>query len=211
MKLGFEHISDRKMRKLLMEYRNDNDLPWFTRPWDLNLLIVGDETVGEWGDEAIIICNDDSDRPVVHRCVITRDAWDGEFLKPTHPDGCVWVLPGHYPQGYKKGHHRGRRALMQNKPFMNVRWPKSKGYIPKVSELLERGKTHGFLDRRGTNWHNRASGSAPAKPRTDDSEGCPVSLYYHQHAAAMQLVDLQEKYRGSGVVSPTFLQISEIT
>ncbi len=208
--LGFANISDGRFYELLRSFRLDNDLPFFEKPWDLNLFMVRDNIIGEWSDEAILITHDDADRPVVHRCIMTGDASISEWKDPTHPDGCLWVMPGHYPGGYHRGLHKGRRCFRQRREFNNVRWPKSLNRIPTCGELIERGESHGFMGIRGTNWHNRVSGLAPARPRPDDSEGCPVNLYYHQHEGAMMLGDLQEKNHGSSVVSPTFLQITDI-
>ena len=209
--LGFAHISDRQFYDKLREFRLDNGLPFFDQAWDLNLFMVRDDIIGEWTDEAIIITHDNAGRPVVHRCIMTGDASESEWTDPTHPNGCLWVLPGHYAGGYHRGLHKGRKCFRQRRDFNNVRWPKSMGRVPTASELIERGKVHGFMDIRGTNWHNRFSGQAPVKPKPGDSEGCPVNLYYHQHEGAIMLGDLQQKYRGSSIVSPTFLQITDIT
>jgi hypothetical protein len=207
---GHVHWTDADLFDALKAYRVSNGLPWFTKTWDLNLFMVGDGTIGTWGDEAVLLTHDDANRRVIHRCVATRDAWEGEFKNPTHPDGCVWVMPGHYAGGLKAGHHKNRIAMVQVAPFKNVRWPPGMRHVPSVNELIKLGETESFMANRATNWHNRASHLAPMKPKTDDSEGCMVNLYYHQHVGAMRLVQNQLKARGSDVVSPTYLQINDL-
>lgn len=195
----------------LREYRNDNGLPWFTKPWDLNVFVLRSGTVGAWDDLVAVCCYDDADRPVIQRVRATGDAWEGEWLDPTHPDGTVYVLDGHYPRGYKYGKHKGRICMRQNADFNCVRWP-ADGTVPTIAQLEARAAAgHSFMANRGTHWHNRFSGKAPAKPLKDDSEGCTVSLYYHQHTAGMELVRLQNRYRGTDVASPTFLKRALLT
>ena len=66
------------------------------------------------------------------------------------------------------------------------------------------------MGQRGTHWHNRVSNRTPEAPSTDDSEGCTVSLYYHEHLAGIELVKIQKQKRGSAIVSPTFCQRSAL-
>ena len=190
----------------LREYRLDQDLPWFTKPWDLNLFILRSGAVGKWDDLVALCCYDDANRKVIQRVRATGDAWEGEWLNPTHPDGTVFVLDGHYVGGYELGLHKGRTCLRQRKPFDCVRWIPD-GTVPTITQLEQ---CPSFNDNRGTHWHNRFSGKSPAKPQTDDSEGCTVSLYYHQHQAGMELVRQQKKYRGSAIVSPTFMKRAQV-
>lgn len=193
-----------KLWQRLKKYREEKGFPWFTDPWDLNLFVIRSGHVGKWDDMWVLTCQDDAGRQVVQRVRATGDAWEGEWTNPTHPGGAVYVLDGHYPGGYHRGLHKGRVCLRQRKPFHNVRWP-ADGTVPTVAQLEQRGKTHGFWDIRGTHIHNRFNGKAPAKPAPNDSEGCTVSLWYHQHMAGMELVRQQERFHGTSVVSPTFL------
>jgi len=179
--------------------------PWFSDQWDLNLLILRSGVVGEWDDLAVVACLDDEGREVVQAVQVTADAWRGEWLQPTNAAGCVYILDGHYPGGYSLGAHRGRPALRQRKPFSYVRWPA--GSVPTVGDLEARAVEHAFESICGTHLHNRATARAPDRPRTDDSEGCVVSLYYHEHAALVELVATQATRAGSDIVSPTFLTI----
>jgi hypothetical protein len=181
--------------------------PWFTKPWDLNLVIARSGKVGRWDDAVLLACLDDARREVVQMCVATGDAWGGEWTNPTHPDGCIYVLDGHYPRGMEMGEHKGRPALRQVQEFRNVRWPKSEGRVPTVDELVALADSGAaFMGIRGTHWHNRVSNRTPEAPSTDDSEGCTVSLYYHQHLAGIEMVKMQRDRRGSAIVSPTFCQ-----
>jgi len=181
--------------------------PWFSEPWDLNLLILRSGTVGQWDDLAVMAFMDDNGRNLVYAVQCTADAWEGEWTNPTHPDGCCYILDGRYPGGYALGEHKGRPALRQQKPFDYVRWPKGRT-VPSVADLdaLAAEGAH-FSDICGTHLHNRASGRSPAQPRTDDSEGCVVSLHYHEHAGLIELVRQQGRFAGSLSVSPTFITL----
>lgn len=191
----------------LKEYRLDNSLPWFDKPFDLNLICLrSDELVGEWDSLMVIACLDDSGREIVQRVRVTDDAWVGEWSDPTNRDGCIFVLDGHYPKGFVLGEHKGRVALRQNAPFRYVRWPAG-GSVPSIADLEARAAAgHEFTNVCGTHWHNRYDDRAPPRPMKDDSEGCFVSLWRHQHAAGMELAAIQKRRHGSGVVSPTFVK-----
>ncbi len=181
--------------------------PWFTKPWDLNCVIARSGAVGAWDDLVLFACNDDAGRPVVFTTTATGDAWTGEWTNPTHPNGCIYVLDGHYKRGFAIGKHKGRPALVQRADFRYVRWPKGMGRPPSVSELVARAEAgHAFTDNRGTHLHNRVSDRTPEAPETDDSEGCTVNLYYHEHYGMMKLVEVQKSRRGTTIVSPTFCQ-----
>lgn len=194
----------------LRQQRQAARLPWFDKPWDLNLFVVRSGAVGLWDDWVVVCCADDARREVVHVALATGDAWRGEWLHPTHPDGCLYTLDGHYPGGLDLGQFKGRPALRQRKPFNYVRWPPSATFTPTVKQLKDLARKHSFSDIRGTHIHNRYSGSAPSIPQTNDSEGCTVLLYQHEHAALIKLVELQGTFRGSTVVSPTFLSMEDL-
>jgi len=183
--------------------------PWFTAPWDLNLIVIRSGRVGRWDDRIVVATVDDTGREIVLVCQATGDAWEGEWTNPTHPDGCIYVLDQHVPGGYALGEHKGRPALRQQRPFHCVRWPRTRGTVPTVEELEELAEFgHDFTENRGTHIHNRVSDRAPEAPATNDSEGCTVTLYQHQHAALIELVKVQKRVRGSDVVSPTFCKRS---
>lgn len=185
-------------------YRGAIDVPWFTAPWDLNLIISRDNAVGTWGDRAFVCFTDDAGRELVQVIRCTSDAWQGEWTAPSHPDGCLWVVNQHIPQGFVLGEHKGRPALRQQRAFLNVRWPAANG-VPTTSQLEDRANLGlAFTEARGTHFHNRVNGDAPERPRPNDSEGCTVSLWQHQHAALISLVKRQLEIRGSSVISPTF-------
>lgn len=177
--------------------------PWFTWPWDLNLVVVRSGVVGLWDDAVVVACRDDSDRPIVVEVQATGDASAEEFRQATHPDGAIWVLPQHVPGGLALGEYRGRVSLLQREPYRYVRWP-SDGTVPTVDQLLERAKQHTFTAIRGTHIHPRSSAVAPVVPRAHDSAGCTVPLYRHEWASVVALVELQGLRRGSRIVSPTY-------
>lgn len=191
----------------LKAYRESIGAPWFVKPWDLNLVIARSGQVGAWDDLIFVACMDDGGRRVVERLTATGDAWEGEWAKPTNPAGCIYVLDQHVPGGLIRGEHKGRPALRQNAPFRYVRWPPDRGRVPTVAELVA---LPAFTGNNGTHLHNRVSNQTPAKPSTDDSEGCTVNLYYHQHSMMIELVETQEDRHGSTVVSPTFCQRSAL-
>jgi hypothetical protein len=191
----------------MQAFREQAGLPWFTKPWDLNLIIARSGSVGRWDDVVMLACLDDAGRRVVHTCVATGDAWSGEWKNPTHSDGCIYVLDGHYPGGLELGEHKGRPAMRQRKAFRCVRWPTSEGRIPTVAELVALADGGAaFTEIRGTHWHNRVSNYAPEAPKTDDSEGCTVSLHWHEHIAGIEMVKTQRDRLGSAIVSPTYCQ-----
>lgn len=181
--------------------------PWFTEPWDLNLIVLRSGTVGVWDDTVAVALMDGAGREVVHLVCATGDAWSGEWTDPTHPDGCIYVLDQHVPGGLHLGEHKGRPALRQRREFLCVRWPKGAGRVPTVAELEALPPFSGL---RGTHLHNRHNGQSPAKPRPNDSEGCTVSLYRHEHAGLIELVKVQQELRGSSIVSPTFAKLADL-
>jgi hypothetical protein len=185
----------------LRAYRESISAPWFVQPWDINLFVARDGVVGTWGDLVIAACKDDANREVTLVLSATGDAWGGEWTNPTNPKGCVFTLDGHYGSGLILGEHKGRPALRQNAPFRYVRWPRTSGHVPSVTELEA---LPSFVGIAGTHVHNRAGDRTPDVPATDDSEGCTVLLYQHEHAALIRLVGQQLSRRGTATVSPTF-------
>jgi hypothetical protein len=183
-------------------------VPWFTKAWDINLVILRSDSVGQWDDLVAAACLDDAGRQVVQCCVATGDASPQEWLNPTHEDGCVYVVDQHVQGGLELGLHRGRDALVQRREFRNVRWPRGMGMLPTPQELEELSKVAGFEDFRGTNLHNRVNYSAPLEMKAYDGQGCTVTLYRHQHAALLELVRTQHEFLGSSVVSPTYTRWS---
>jgi len=188
-------------------YRAKIEAPWFHRPFDLNLFVVRSGNVGLWDDSVLVAFTDDGGRECVESYTVTGDAWYGEWTKPTHSDGCIYVLDQHVSGGLELGLFKSRQAMRQCKDFRYVRWPKGKGYVPSVTELQLQPS---FSGNRFTHIHNRVSGYAPMKPRTDDSEGCTVFLYQHQYAGFLRLVIEQKKRYGSAIVSPTYCSLSEL-
>ena len=177
--------------------------PWFTAPWDLNLIVFRSGVIGLWDDAVVVACRDDSDRPIVVEVRATGDASMAEFRQSTHRDGAIWVLPQHVPGGLVLGEFRGRVSLLQREPFRYVRWP-SDGTVPTVDQLLERAREHEFVARRGTHIHPRSSNATPLRPMSYDSAGCTVPLYRHEWASVVALVELQGIRRDSRIVSPTY-------
>ena len=185
----------------LRDYRIRQNLPWFTAAFDLNLVVLRSGTVGRWDDLTCWAFTDDAGRKCVELFVATGDAWEGEWVHPTHPNGCAYVLDQHVAGGYRIGKHHGRSALVQVKPFAFTRWPKGEGRPPTVAELETLPV---WTDIRGFNLHDRVTGRTPERPATDDSESCTVHLFKHQHFAALELV-AQQGARGLGdTVSVTF-------
>lgn len=192
----------------LKEYREVRGMPWFTRPWDLNLFVLRDGVVGTWEDLIVATCVDDAGRRIVQRVRSTGDASKQEWLHPTHPDGCIYTPDQHVPGGLQLGEYKGRDALLQIQPFLNVRWPPD-GRVPNVAQLEARvADGHAFTANRGTHIHNNWDGKAPPRPRPGETEGCTVPLWRHQHAALIELVRQQLLFRRSGVVSPTYMKKS---
>lgn len=189
----------------LRAYRASIGAPWFSAPFDLNAFVARSPNVGRWDDVGLIATCDDAGRDWVLQLTVTSDAWAGEWTSPTNPDGCTYILDGHYPQGFDLGEHRGRPALRQVAPFRYVRW---KGdHVPTVAELDALAPVSGIF---GTHWHNRASDRMPGVPATDDSEGCVVTLPQWEHAALIRLVQIQRDRHGTSKLSPTFCKRAAI-
>lgn len=191
----------------LKAYRESIGAPWFTDPWDLNLIVARSGFVGFWDDLIILAFTDSAGRQVVESYPATGDAWQGEWLRPTHPEGCIYVLDQHVKGGLELGLFKGRPALRQRRPFKYVRWPRNKGHVPSVEEL---DVLSSFIGTQGTHIHNRVSGNTPEKPATDDSEGCTVALYQHHWASVINLVEEQEKRLGSAIISPTYCKLEHL-
>ena len=191
----------------LEQYRRAIDAPWFTSPFDLNLIIARSGNVGIWDDQVLFAFTDDGGRNVVEAYTATGDAWEGEWTDPSNAEGCIYILDQHVPGGLELGKFKNRRALRQQKPYEFVRWPKEYNRIPTVAELEALDRQTG---NQGTHIHNRVSGLAPLKPGTDDSEGCTVFLYQHQYAGMLRLVEEQKKRHGSTVISPTYCKLTAL-
>lgn len=191
----------------LRSYRGVIGAPWFTAAWDLNLFVMRSNFVGQWDDLVIAATCDDAGRDVVLCCTATGDAWGGEWESPTNAAGCIWTVDQHVKGGLTLGEHKGRPALRQAAPFRYVRWPAGAGHIPTVADLE---LLPAFTANVGTHIHNRASDKTPLEPATDDSEGCVVNLYQHEHAALIRLVEQQKARHGTATVSPTFCKRSMV-
>ena len=183
---------------------------WFTKPFDLNLVIVRSQVLGRWDDTAFWAFTDDAGRELVEAHTVTGDAWEGEWLNPSHRDGCLFILDQHVNAAFavgktKVGTKNERTCLRQRSPFDYARWV-ANGSIPTPAQLEALARSGAkFTAVRYSHLHNRVSGRTPEKPATDDSEGCVVYLYQHQFVAMLELV-AQQKARGHGdTVSATFI------
>ena len=193
----------------LAGYRRAHGLPWFRHGWDLNLLICRSEEIGTYDDLVAVACIDDAGREFVRCYPATGEAGAAVYLKPSHPDGTVYVLDQHVPGGLELGLHKDRSALRQRRSFAYVRWP-ADGTVPTPAMLAARAEDgHQFDDIRYTNVHNRAGDRSPAVVNRD-SEGCTVILYQCDHASLLELVRIQRARRGSAVVSPTYCRLSDV-
>lgn len=188
-------------------YRRTIGAPWFTRPWDLNLLVARSERVGLWDDLVIVATLDDSGREVVLECMATGDAWAGEWIGPSNGAGCIFTLDQHVKGGLQLGEHNGRPALRQVADFRYVRWPPSMKRAPTVGELEMQSSSKGI---NGTHIHNRVSDKAPMAPAMDDSEGCTVLLYQHEYAALIRMCEQQIARHGIDRFSPTYCKRSAL-
>lgn len=175
--------------------------PWFTRPFDLNLVIARSNTVGLWDDIVYVAYTDHAQRLCVEAYPATGDASASEWTAPTNPAGCLYVRDQHVPSGFILGLHKTRKALVQAQPFLCSRWRASHGRVPTVAELNALPTITGVY---AANLHNRVSNNTPTAPAPDDSEGCTVVLYQHHYASLLRLVELQGSAVGSTTVSPTF-------
>lgn len=193
----------------LRALRQRLSLPWFTDPWDLNLVILRSDEVGRWDDLLCLAYVDGDGREHVEVIPCTSDAWVGEWTSPTHPDGCLYILDQHVPGGYGPGLHKGRPALRQREPFRYVRWPR-RDRIPTVDELEALAASASFTGIRGTHVHNRVSDRVPERPARDDSEGCVVVMRAGDIHVVMRLVELQRRHVGTDTVSPTFARLRDL-
>lgn len=201
-------LDARDLCALLRGYRAKIGAPWFDKAWDLNYFVLRSPRVGEFDDLSIFATRDDAGRDVALVCKAAGDAWGGEWTNPSNPLGVPYTLDGHYPQALELGTFKGRPALLQVKPWRYVRW---KGdHLPTVAELEERAKVAQFTGQCGTHVHNRVSYRAPLVPGKDDTEGCTLHCYQHEHAAAIELVGTQFKVHNTSKVSPTFAKLSAI-
>lgn len=185
----------------LKAYRRQIAAPWFTKAWDLNLFVARSDRVGLWDDFVIVATVDDVGRNVLLQLPATADAWQGEWTGPTNGAGCVFTLPGHYKSALQLGQHNGRPALRQVASMRSVRWPAAMARIPTVAELELQASFTGIV---GTHIHNRVSDKTPMVPGTDDSEGCVVLLYQHDHAALIRICEQQRDRHGVDKFSPTY-------
>jgi len=188
----------------LAALRVSNAQPWFTDAWDLNLVILRSGYVGRWDDLVVVATVDDAGREIVYPVACTADAWPGEWVDPTNPSGCVYILDGHYPGGLSLGEHKGRPALRQVRPFDCVRWPATLRTVPTVEELEAVAQSSRFSAICGTHLHSCYTSRSTAEPPPDSSEGCVVSLHRHEHAGLVELVRQQGRHAGGVTVSPTF-------
>ena len=176
--------------------------PWFTAPWDLNLICLRTDTVGAWDDLLVCAFTDDAGRELVYPVTVTADAWAGEWTDPTNPEGCVYILDGRYPGGLKLGEHKGRPALRQAASFDYVRWPSDRAWVPTGAELRAEPDFSGYC---GTHAHNNYTSKSTTEPPKDSSEGCIVALHRHEWAGLIELVTQQGRHRGGVTVSLTMI------
>jgi len=184
----------------LRTYRERIGAPWFTGPHDLNCIILRGEP-GTWGCLAALAYLDLDGVEQVSCYAATSYASAAEWPAPTHPDGCLAILDGHYPGAWAPGEHHGRWALRQVAPMRYVRLT---GPVPSARDLEVAGQASSFTALRGTHWHDRRDERTPARPILDDTEGCVVTMSTGAHRKVRRLVELQVEHVGSGVVSPTF-------
>ncbi len=194
----------------LKAYREDRGLPWFDALYDLNLVILRDEEVGNWGDWICLAFTDETGQQVVEAFQSSADAWDGEWTDPTHPGGCIFIVDQHVVGGYAPGPHNGRPAIRQVRPFTYVRWPPGKGYKPTVRELEARRPRHEFEAIRNTNLHDRVSDRQPDRPARDDSEGCPLTRSRASLVRIRALAATQKRHVGTDAMSPTFGRLKDL-
>ena len=194
----------------LAELQVGHGYPWFTAPWDLNLICLRTDTVGAWDDLLVCAFSDDAGRQLVYPVTVTADAWAGEWTDPTNPDGCVYILDGRYSVGLTLGEHKGRPALRQVKLFDYVRWPSDRPWVPSGAELRALAESGArFSDICGTHAHNDYTTKSTAEPPVDSSEGCIVALHRHEWAGLIELVNQQGRHRGGVTVSLTVITLPD--
>lgn len=191
----------------LRDYYRGRSYRWETEPYRLNLCFIRGFRLDAWDDRSALMWVDDLGVEHCRLHTVTTDASAEEWTRPTHPDGCLYVLDGQYVGGLAPGLHRGRPALRQQVPYRCVRWTGQ--YVPSPDELEALG-AYAFWGNQGTHWHNRASAHEPERPKRGDSQGCTVSLSSSDHDEAMALVDLQGERTGSYTVSPVYARAWEI-
>jgi hypothetical protein len=188
------------------EARLASGLPWFTGLYNLNVFVLRDKHIGMWGDLGLV-AYEDEEGPKTFTLVVSSEAATAEWLRPTHPDGCIYIKNGFYRHGYRLGTHNGRPALRQVEPFDYVRW-KPDGTVPDAERLLAKGFT--FRAVRGTNWHNGTFAVEPARPGKGSTSGCVLTLRDVDHAKLLDLVHKQLVYQGTDAVSPDFRDMYDV-
>lgn len=196
----FPRLHDR-----LRRVRDRYDAPWYTGPWNLNVLVLRSDDVAEYDDFIIFAYEDDAERQCVHVCLATGDASAEEWIAPHHPSGCIWIRPQHAPAAHKLGDFRGRPSLLQVQPLSYSRWQGR--HVPSTGELLGLPV---FRDRCGTHIHPRHSAFTPRNVGRNDSWGCTVPVQPSEWAGALDLIRLQSINYKTTTVSVTYAQIADL-
>ena len=193
------------------KYQEDRGRPWFTGRYDLNLCCFRNESVGDWGDWICLAYTNEDGCQVMECFPASLDAWWGEWLKPTHKDGCIFIVDQFVKAAYARGPHNGRPAIRQIASFVYVRWPRGMDRQPSVDELEARRERFGFAEIRWTNLHDRVSDKNPDRPATDDTEGCLLTRFRKDLKRIRYLFEMQEKHIGNPNVSLSVGRLKDLT
>lgn len=101
---------------VIREIRTARGMPWFSRPWDLNLDAwrSADRTPDLFNDAITVATVDERGREIVFVCPATTEPGIETFTTPKNPKGTPRVCKGWHPKAWALGtRSEGRPALIQ--------------------------------------------------------------------------------------------------
>ena len=177
---------------------------WFTKPFDLNVWGIRNPASTNLFDDTLAVAfKDQGGNERVFLCPITTDPGRHYLQNPINHKGCAILAPGQYLGSHRIGRHQGKyKALVQVKPVIVYRDYNRDG-VMNFDRVLE---DTGLF---GINIH-RAS-ETNISPAVDKwSAGCQVVQNPIDFLYLLSLVDQQQKYIGSDVVSYTLIVESDL-
>lgn len=178
--------------------------PWYAKPYDLNLFGIRNPNPkpDAWDDTIGIAFRDRNGYGRVAVWPGTTDPGLYYLQNPLTSSGCIIVDFGHHPKCYRRGLHRGYKALKQVAPMR---------YLFDVNKdgVLDWNTSKRETSLRATNMHRGLENSIVATVGKF-SAGCQVVQHPNDFAYLLSIVDLQAAWIGSDLLSYTVFNEADV-
>jgi hypothetical protein len=177
-------------------------------PWMLNIIgIRSNDQTPETFDDAIIFFRYDGLKWDWMQCDGTTDPGLYYLKNPLRSDGTIIMMPGHYPNLYKRGHHKSEEAFRQIGSAMYIRDNNKDGYLD-LALMNVPGKPF-VADNVYTNLHD-AHEQYKLEKIGKYSAGCQVVADSDEFDIALSWGNDQVKHCGVNKFNYTLLLESEL-